>query len=164
MIDKRFEMIEKRFEMIDKRFEDLQKYMDKRFETIYWILALVLPALAAFSWILYKLTEKRIDRLEKNIDKRFENVDKRFEEVMSILFLLVKAHQREIGEEAIDIVMGRKSMLDLAKKSEEELIQKITEREKEKIKEYLKEYLTEKEIIELIANKINEIHSQSKVI
>ena len=119
MINKRFEEIDKRFEAIDKRFEDMQKYMDKRFEDIYWILGIGFPAVIAFSLFLFREIirrfEKRFEAIEKRfeaIDKRFEEtqkyMDKRFEETQAILLLLVKAHENEIGPEVIDVTLGKK--------------------------------------------------------
>ncbi len=48
--DKRFEdmqrYMDRRFETIDKRFEDMQRYMDKRFSMLQWLIGLGFSLLA----------------------------------------------------------------------------------------------------------------------
>jgi hypothetical protein len=141
------EMINKRFEAIDKRFEDMQKYMDKRFEDIYWILGIGFPAVIAFSLFLFR-------EIIRRFEKRFEAIDKRFEETQAILLLLVKAHENEIGPEVIDVTLGKKSLTDVAEDLKSEFTKKIEMREKERIKKYL----MDNEIILLIAKRLNEIN------
>ena len=166
------EMINKRFEdmqrYMDKRFEDMRRYMDKRFNIIIWILGLGFPAVIGFSLFLYRLTKAEMNRRFEEVNRRFEEVnrrfeevnrrfeetDRRFEEVMSVLLIIVKAHEREIGSEVIDVTLGKKRMEDIAKEMKEDFEARIKEKEKEKIKEYIKD----PEIINIIVSEIKKLN------
>ena len=149
-------MINKRFEDINKRFDDV----NKRFDFMMWVIGIGFMSLAGISLFLYRLNSGKIDLLRENMDKRFEEVDKRFEEVdrrfeevMSIILLLVKAHEKEIGSETISVALGAKKMEDIAKEIENDFVKQVEERKKEAIKEYLKD----PEIINLIATELSKI-------
>ena len=43
----KFEAIEKRFEAVDDKFESMQRYMDRRFSSLQWIMGLGFTLLAA---------------------------------------------------------------------------------------------------------------------
>ena len=161
-------MFNKRFEDINKRFEDMQRYMDKRFDIIIWILGLGFPAVIGFSLFLYRLTKAEMNRRFEEVNRRFEEVnrrfeevnrrfeetDRRFEEVMSVLLIIVKAHEREIGSDVIDVTLGKKRMEDIAKEMKEDFEARIKEKEKEKIKEYIKD----PEIINIIVSEIKKLN------
>ncbi len=149
MINKRFEDINKRFDDVNKRFDDV----NKRFDFMMWVMGIGFMSLAGISLFLYRLNSGKIDLLRENMDKRFEEVDKRFEEVMSIILLLVKAHEKEIGSETISVALGAKKMEDIAKEIENDFVKQVEERKKEAIKEYLKD----PEIINLIATELSKI-------
>jgi len=149
-------MINKRFEDVNKRFDDV----NKRFDFMMWVIGIGFMSLAGISLFLYRLNSGKIDLLRENMDKRFEEVDKRFEEVdrrfeevMSIILLLVKAHEKEIGSETISVALGAKKMEDIAKEIENDFVKQVEERKKEAIKEYLKD----PEIINLIATELSKI-------
>ena len=156
MINKRFEDVNKRFDDVNKRFDDV----NKRFDFMMWVIGIGFMSLAGISLFLYRLNSGKIDLLRENMDKRFEEVDKRFEEVdrrfeevMSIILLLVKAHEKEIGSETISVALGAKKMEDIAKEIENDFVKQVEERKKEAIKEYLKD----PEIINLIATELSKI-------
>ncbi len=148
-------MINKRFDDVNKRFDDV----NQRFNFVIWVMGLGFVTLAGISLFLYRLNSKKIDILKDDMDKRFEEMykymDKRFEEVMSIILLLVKAHEKEIGSETISVALGAKKMEDIAKEIENDFVDKVEERKKEAFKEYLKD----PEIIHLISEELNKMNS-----
>jgi len=127
--DKRFEDMQK---YMDKRFEGMQRYMDRRFNAIMWFMGIGFSALAFFSLFLYNLTNKQLKAMQ-------EQMDKRFEEVTSLILILVKAHEKEIGSEVIDVTLGRKPLEKIAKEIGQDFEEKIKKRRKEEFKEYLKD-------------------------
>ncbi len=48
-----FRQMDKRFEQVDKRFEDLIHYMDKRFDTMQWVIGIGFTVITALS-VLFK--------------------------------------------------------------------------------------------------------------
>ena len=97
-------------EQMDKRFKEMQEQMDKRFKG-----------------------------MQEQMDKQFKGIEKRFEEVTSLILLLVKAHEKEIGSEVIDVTLGRKPLEKIAKEIEQDFEEKIKKRRKEEFKEYLRD-------------------------
>ena len=51
-LEKRFEQVDKRFEQVDKRFEDMQRYMDKRFNMLQWLIGLSFAGISVLMGVL----------------------------------------------------------------------------------------------------------------
>jgi len=106
---------------------------DKRFDMLMWFMGLgftlSLGGLASYIFYVERTLRREMDRRfeemnrrfeEMNkrfeeVNKRFELVDKRLEEVMSLILLLVKVHEKELGSDIIDVVLGKKSPDTIAK-------------------------------------------------
>ncbi len=84
-----------------------------------------------------------------------EQMDKRFEEVTSILLLLVKAHEKEIGDEVINVTLGKKPMENIAAEIEQDFAERVKERRKEELKEFLKD----KEILAMLKKEMERLDS-----
>jgi tetrahydromethanopterin S-methyltransferase subunit G len=67
-VDKRFEQVDKRFEQVDKRFEAMQSNMDKRFETVFTILYILMGLVFASPFIAIYLRDKKEIEDKKNFD------------------------------------------------------------------------------------------------
>ena len=67
-MNKRFEAVDKRFEQVDKRFEAMQSNMDKRFETVFTILYILMGLVFASPFIAIYLRDKKEIEDKKNFD------------------------------------------------------------------------------------------------
>jgi len=62
------EQMDKRFEQVDKRFEIIQSNMDKRFETVFSILYILMGLIFASPFIAIYLRDKKDAEDKKNFD------------------------------------------------------------------------------------------------
>ena len=132
---------------------------DKRFDMLMWFMGLGftlgLGGLASYIFYVERTLRREMNIRFEEVNKRFEEVNKRFElvdksleEVMSLILLLVKVHEKELGSDIIDVVLGKKSPYVIAKEMQKDLEERIKAIEKER----LKEIIVDKEIINILIN------------
>jgi len=147
-------------------FKIYMESVDKRFNMILWVMGMGFSALGFFTLFTFGLLRKEMNKRFEAVDKRFEAVDKRFEsmqeqmdkrfeEVTSILLLLVKAHEKEIGDEVINVTLGKKPMENIAAEIEQDFAERVKERRKEELKEFLKD----KEILAMLKKEMERLDS-----
>ena len=125
---------------------------DKRFDMLMWFMGLgftlSLGGLASYIFYVERTLRREMNIRFEEVNKRFELVDKSLEEVMSLILLLVKVHEKELGSDIIDVVLGKKSPDVIAKEMQKDLEERIKAIEKER----LKEIIVDKEIINILIN------------
>ncbi len=140
-------------------FKIYMESVDKRFNMILWVMGMGFSALGFFTLFTFGLLRKEMNKRFEAVDKRFESMqeqmDKRFEEVTSILLLLVKAHEKEIGDEVINVTLGKKPMENIAAEIEQDFAERVKERRKEELKEFLKD----KEILAMLKKEMERLDS-----